>query len=147
MKIQDYENYKDNDIRFNKSRLKDFIAIYADIVKKTGSENSIELTEVKENIKKSYADEVFLTLVDENENFVRFNVADGASEYVLSIFTDFEEYDEGSEKLSKLFLDKLYPKMLSPDDLKNLSKDDENFKGITINPHSQNFMMDNNGKF
>ena len=33
------------------------------------------------------------------------------------------------------------------EDIEKLAGDDENFRGLVINPHSQNFMMDRNGGF
>ena len=34
-----------------------------------------------------------------------------------------------------------------PEDIEKLAGNDENFRGLVINPHSQNFMMDRNGGF
>ena len=65
----------------------------------------------------------------------------------IPIFTDISEYKEGKEKISTLFLDKLTCKVLSAEDIEKLAGDDENFRGLVINPHSQNFMMDRNGGF
>ena len=36
---------------------------------------------------------------------------------------------------------------VTPEDIEKLAGDDENFRGLVINPHSQNFMMDRNGGF
>jgi len=55
------------------------------------------------------------------------------------------EYNEGSEKLVKLFLDNFTQKVISPEDIRKLGENDEKFKGIVINPHSQNFRMDPEG--
>ena len=57
------------------------------------------------------------------------------------------EYAIGSAKISKLFLDKLEMKVLSPDDISKIAEEDEYFEGFVINPHSQNFNMDKNGNF
>ena len=53
----------------------------------------------------------------------------------------------GSAKISKLFLDKLDMKVITPEDIAQLAEDDEYFEGFVINPHSQNFNMDRNGNF
>ncbi len=131
----------------DKSQIKEFIKLYAKIAKKLKTENSIELNSVKTNIKETYSKEVYLTLIDEAERFVKFNVSQGSKEYVIPIFTDITEYSEGKQKISALFLDKLSCKVLSAGDIGKLADDDENFKGLVINPHSQNFMMDRNGGF
>ena len=68
------------------------------------------------------------------------------SRYVIPIFTDVCEYDEGREKLSKLFIEEFEQTIITPYDIKKLGEDDENFKGIVINPHSQNFRMDTDGQ-
>ena len=68
-----------------------------------------------------------------------------SKEYIIPVFTDVCEYDEGSKKLTKLFLDEFTQKVLSVEDIEKLGNDDEYFKGIVINPHSQNFMMDKEG--
>ena len=147
MKTEDLETYKKDGTKASKSQLKEFIKLYAIIAKELKNENSIELNSVKTNIKETYSKEVYLTLIDEAERFVKFNVSQGSKEYVIPIFTDITEYSEGKQKISALFLDKLSCKVLSAGDIEKLADDDENFKGLVINPHSQNFMMDRNGGF
>lgn len=147
MKTEDLETYKKDGTKASKSQLKEFIKLYATIAKELKNENSIELNSVKTNIKETYPKEVYLTLIDEAERFVKFNVSQGSKEYVIPIFTDITEYSEGKQKISTLFLDKLSCKVLSAGDIGKLADDDENFKGLVINPHSQNFMMDRNGGF
>lgn len=145
MKLEDLETYKKDGTKASKSQLKEFIKLYATIAKKLNNEKSIELNSVKNNIKESYLKEVYLTLIDEAQGFVKFNVTQGSKDYVIPIFTDINEYKEGRDKISTLFLDKLTCKVLSAEDIEKLASDDENFKGLVINPHSQNFMMDRNG--
>lgn len=147
MKIEDLEAYKKDRINSSKSQLKDFINLYATIAKKLKNENSIELDSVKINIKETYPKEVYLTLIDESKQFVKFNITPGSKDYIIPIFTDITEYKAGKTKISTLFLDKLNCKVLSVEDIEKLANDDENFKGLVINPHSQNFMMDRNGGF
>lgn len=147
MKTKDLETYKKDGTKASKSQIKEFIKLYAKIAKKLKTENSIELNSVKENIRKTYSEEVYLTLIDEEKDFVKFNISQGSKEYIIPIFTDISEYKEGKEKISTLFLDKLTCKVLSAKDIEKLAGDDENFRGLVINPHSQNFMMDRNGGF
>ena len=87
------------------------------------------------------------TYKKDGKDFVKFNISQGSKEYIIPIFTDINEYKEGKEKISTLFLDKLTCKVLSAEDIEKLAGDDENFRGLVINPHSQNFMMDRNGGF
>ena len=47
---------------------------------------------------------------------------------------------KANKKISALFLDKLSCKVLSAGDIGKLADDDENFKGLVINPHSQKFL-------
>lgn len=147
MKTKDLETYKKDGTKASKSQIKEFIKLYAKIAKKLKTENSIELNSVKENIRKTYSEEVYLTLIDEEKDFVKFNISQGSKEYIIPIFTDISEYKEGKEKISTLFLNKLTCKVLSAEDIEKLAGDDENFRGLVINPHSQNFMMDRNGGF
>ena len=127
MKTKDLETYKKDGTKASKSQIKEFIKLYAKIAKKLKTENSIELNSEKD--------------------FVKFNISQGSKEYIIPIFTDISEYKEGKEKISTLFLDKLTCKVLSAEDIEKLAGDDENFRGLVINPHSQNFMMDRNGGF
>ena len=146
MQLKDYKYYQKTSEGGCKSQLKDFINLYVKILKKVKKESASELDGVKINIKKTYPDEVYLTLVDERDLPVRLTLTEKTKKYVIPIFTDICEYNEGSEKLSKLFLDDLSQKVITPYDIKKLAEDDENFKGIVINPHSQNFRMNPEGK-
>lgn len=147
MKIEDYRDYQENNVKASKSQLKEYIRIYADMAKKLKSEDAIELDAVKKNIRDTYPTEIYFTLVDESDNFVRLTITETSREYVIPVFTDMREYAMGSAKISKLFLDKLDLKVISPDDLADLAESDEFFQGFVINPHSQNFNMDRNGDF
>lgn len=146
MQLKDYKYYQKTSKGGCKSQLKDFINLYIKILKKVKKESASELDGVKINIKRTYPDEVYLTLVDEKDFPVKLTLTEKTEEYVIPIFTDVCEYNEGSEKLSKLFLDELSQKIISPEDIKKLADDDENFKGIVINPHSQNFRMNPEGE-
>ena len=145
MKLKDYEYYQKTSEGGCKSQLKDFINLYAKILKKVKKESASELDGVKINIKRRYPKEVYLTLIDENDEPIRLTLTEKSKEYIIPVFTDVCEYDEGSKKLKKLFLDDFTQKVLSVEDIEKLGKDDEYFKGIVINPHSQNFMMDKEG--
>ena len=147
MKIEDYRDYQENNVKASKSQLKEYIRIYADMAKKLKSEDAIELDAVKKNIRDTYPTEIYFTLVDESDNFVRLTITETSREYVIPVFTDMREYAMGSAKISKLFLDKLDLKVISPDDIADLAGSDEFFQGFVINPHSQNFNMDRNGDF
>ena len=147
MKIEDYRDYKENNVKASKSQLKEYIRIYADMAKKLKSEDAMELDAVKKNIRDTYPTEIYFTLVDESDNFVRLTITETSREYVIPVFTDMREYAMGSAKISKLFLDKLDLKVISPDDIADLAESDEFFQGFVINPHSQNFNMDRNGDF
>lgn len=147
MKAQDYQDYQKNNVKASKSQLKEYIQLYAEMVKKLKNEDAIELNGIKENIKKTYPTEIYFTLVDESEKPVKLTLTDTSKEYIIPIFTDIREYALGSAKLSKLFLDKLEMKVMSPDDIANLADSDEYFQGFVINPHSQNFNMDRNANF
>ena len=138
MKLEDLETYKKDGTKASKSQLKEFIKLYATIASELKSEKSIELNSVKNNIKQEYPKEV---------KFVKFNVEQGSKDYIIPIFTDINEYKEGKSKISTLFLDKLRCKVLSTKDIEKLASKDKYFKGLVINPHSQNFMMDRNGGF
>ena len=146
MQLKDYKYYQKTSEGGCKSQLKDFINLYIKILKKVKKESASELDGVKINIKRTYPDEVYLTLVDEKDFPVKLTLTEKTEEYVIPIFTDVCEYNEGSEKLSKLFLDELSQKIISPEDIKKSADDDENFKGIVINPHSQNFRMNPEGE-
>ena len=127
--------------------MKEYIQIYADMVKKLKSEDAIELEAVKKNIKDTYSNEIYFTLVDEAEKPVKLTITETSKEYIIPIFTDIREYAVGSAKISKLFLDKLEMKVISPEDIAQMAEEDEYFQGFVINPHSQNFNMDRNGDF
>ena len=147
MKIEDYRDYQENNVKASKSQLKEYINIYADMAKKLKSEDAMELDAVKKNIRDTYPTEIYFTLVEESDNFVRLTITETSREYVIPVFTDMREYAMGSAKISKLFLDKLDLKVISPDDIADLAESDEHFQGFVINPHSQNFNMDRNGDF
>ena len=145
MLLKDYKFYQKTSEGGCKSQMKDFISLYAKILKKVKKESASELDGVKINIKRTYPKEIYLTPVDEKQEAVKLTLTEKTKAYIIPIFTDICEYDEGSEKLAKLFLDKLTQKVITPDDIKELGENDENFKGIVINPHSQNFIMDSEG--
>lgn len=147
MNPKDYEDYEKNNVKASKSQLKEYIQIYADMAKKLKSEDAIELEAVKKNIRKTYPEEIYFTLVDEKEDFVKLTITEASREYIIPIFTDIREYALGSAKISKLFLDKLEMKIITPEDIQNIADEDECFQGFVINPHSQNFNMDRNGDF
>ena len=147
MKVEDLETYKKDGTKASISQLKEFIKLYATIASELKSEKSIELNSIKNNIKQQYPKEVYLTLIDEAQKFVKFNVTQGSKDYIIPIFTDITEYIEGKNKISTLFLDKLTCKILTVKDIEKLASRDKYFKGLVINPHSQNFMMDRNGNF
>ncbi len=147
MNPQDYKNYQENNVKASKSQLKEYIQIYAEMAKKLKNEDAIELEAVKKNIRKTYPDEIYFTLIDESDRFVKLTLTESSKEYIIPIFTDMREYALGSAKISKLFLDKLDLKVITPEDISELAKNDEHFQGFVINPHSQNFNMDRNGDF
>ena len=147
MDPKDYEDYQKNNVKASKSQLKEYIQIYADMAKKLKSEDAIELEAVKTNIRKAYPNEIYFTLVDEIGHPVKLTLTDSSKEYIIPIFTDIREYAMGSAKISKLFLDILEMKVLTPDDISKIAEDDEYFQGFVINPHSQNFNMNRNGEF
>ena len=147
MKLEDYQDYEKNNVKASKSQMKEYIQIYADMVKKLKSEDAIELEAVKKNIKDTYPNEIYFTLVDEAEKPVKLTITETSKEYIIPIFTDIREYAVGSAKISKLFLDKLEMKVISPEDIAQMAEEDEYFQGFVINPHSQNFNMDRNGDF
>ena len=147
MELKDYEDYQKKNIKASKSQLKEYIQIYADIVKKIKSEDGEELESVKKNIREAYLHEIYFTLVDESDNPVKFTISETSKEYIIPIFTDMREYAIGSGKISKLFLDKLDMKVITPEDISELRDNDEYFEGFVINPHSQNFNMSKNGDF
>ena len=147
MDPKDYEDYQKNNVKASKSQLKEYIQIYADMAKKLKSEDAIELEAVKTNIRKAYPNEIYFTLVDEIGNPVKLTLTESSKEYIIPIFTDIREYAMGTAKISKLFLDSLEMKVLTPDDISKIAEDDEYFQGFVINPHSQNFNMNRNGEF
>ena len=147
MKLEDYQDYQENNVKASKSQLKEYIQIYADMVKKLKSEDAIELDAIKKNIRDTYPTEIYFTLVDEIERPVKLTLTETSKEYIIPIFTDMREYAIGSAKISQLFLDKLDMKVITPEDIADLAENDEFFEGFVINPHSQNFNMDRNGDF
>ena len=147
MKPKDYEDYQKNNVKASKSQLKEYIQIYADMAKKLKSEDALELEAVKNNIKNTYPTEIYFTLVDEAEKPVKLTLTEKSKEYIIPIFTDIREYAVGSAKISKLFLDKLEMKVLTPEDISSIAEEDECFQGFVINPHSQNFNMNRDGDF
>ena len=146
MTPKDYEDYQKNNVKASKSQLKDYIQIYADMVKKLKDENSIELDAIKNNIREAYPKEIYFTLIDEENEFVKLTLTDTSHEYIIPIFTDIREYAMGSSKISKLFIDNLEMKVLTPEDISKIAEEDEYFQGFVINPHSQNFNMGRNGE-
>ena len=147
MDPKDYEDYQKNNVKASKSQLKDYIQIYADMARKLKSESAVELEAIKSNIKNTYPKEIYFTLIDELERPVKLTLTESSREYIIPIFTDIREYAVGSAKISKLFLDKLEMKVLTPEDIAKIAEEDECFQGFVINPHSQNFNMDRNGSF
>ena len=147
MNPKDYEDYQKNNVKASKSQLKEYIQIYADMAKKLKSESAIELEAVKDNIRKTYPAEIYFTLVDEAERPVKLTLTESSRDYIIPVFTDIREYAVGSAKISKLFLDKLEMKVLTPDDISKMADEDEHFQGFVINPHSQNFNMSRDGDF
>ncbi|MCQ2970571.1 MAG: hypothetical protein MJ226_03210 [archaeon] len=147
MNIKDYEDYQKNNVKASKSQLKEYIQIYADMAKKLKSENALELEVIKKNIKNTFPNEIYFTLVDESGKPVKLTLTEKSKKYIIPIFTDIREYAIGSAKISKLFLDKLEMNVLSPEDISKLADEDEYFQGFVINPHSQNFNMDRNASF
>ena len=147
MNPKDYEDYQKNNVKASKSQLKEYIQIYADMAKKLKSESAVELEAVKDNIRKTYPTEIYFTLVDEAKRPVKLTLTESSREYVIPVFTDIREYAVGSAKISKLFLDKLEMKVLTPDDISKMADEDEHFQGFVINPHSQNFNMSRDGDF
>ena len=147
MKLEDYQDYQKNNVKASKSQLKEYIQIYAEMAKKLKSEDAIELEAVKRNIRDTYPTEIYFTLIDEAEKPVKLTLTETSREYIIPIFTDMREYAVGSAKISKLFLDKLDLKVITPEDIADLAEVDECFQGFVINPHSQNFNMDRNGDF
>ena len=147
MKLEDYRDYQENNVKASKSQLKEYIQIYADMVKKLKSEDAIELEAVKNNIRQTYPTEIYFTLVDEIGRPVKLTLTETSKEYIIPVFTDMREYAIGSAKISKLFLDKLDLKVITPQDIAELAENDEYFEGFVVNPHSQNFNFDKNGDF
>jgi hypothetical protein len=147
MKLEDYQDYQKNNVKASKSQLKEYIQIYADMAKKLKSEDAVELEAVKKNIRDTYPTEIYFTLVDDAEKYVKLTLTETSSEYIIPIFTDMREYALGSAKISKLFLDKLDLKVITPKDIADLAENDEHFEGFVVNPHSQNFNFDRNGDF
>ena len=145
MQLKDYEYYKKTGEGGCKSQMKDFIDLYATILKRVKKESASELDGVKINIKRSYPQEVYLTMVDEKDFPVKFTLDEKSKEYVIPLFTDVCQYNEGSKKIAKLFLEKFSQKVFSLKDIEELGESDEYFMGMVFNPHSQNFRMDKEG--
>ena len=122
MKKKDYEKYKKDKTRSSQSQLKKLINIYININNKLKNETRFELQTLKENIKKTYQDEIYFTLIDEKSEIVRFNITEKSKNYFIPAFTDIDEYKIGLEKISKLFLDSLTLKVISPSDIIKISK-------------------------
>ena len=127
MNLKDYEDYQKNNVKASKSQLKEYIQIYADMVKKLKSENALELEAIKQNIINTFPEEIYFTLIDEREDFVKLTLNKTGNEYILPIFTDIREYAVGSAKISKLFLDKLEMKVITPQDISKIADEDEDF--------------------
>ena len=125
MNLKDYEDYQKNNVKASKSQLKEYIQIYADMVKKLKSENALELEAIKQNIINTFPEEIYFTLIDEREDFVKLTLNKTGNEYILPIFTDIREYAVGSAKISKLFLDKLEMKVITPQDISKIADEDE----------------------
>ena len=115
MKLEDYQDYQKNNVKASKSQLKEYIQIYAEMAKKLKSEDAIELEAVKRNIRDTYPTEIYFTLIDEAEKPVKLTLTETSREYIIPIFTDMREYAVGSAKISKLFLDKLDLKVITPE--------------------------------
>ena len=147
MKPQDFEDYQKSNVKASKSQMKEYIALYAEMVKKLKNENSPELESIKKNINDTYSKEIYFTLADTQDKYVKLIIKEGNPEYIIPVFTDIREYAVGSAKLSKLFLEKLEMKVITPEDIALLASEDDDFQGFVINPHSQNFNMDRNGCF
>ena len=147
MDSKDYEDYQKNNVKASKSQLKEYIQIYADMAKRLKSESAIELDAVKDNIRNTYPKEIYFTLIDEAQRPVKLTLTETSNEYIIPVFTDIREYAVGSAKISKLFLDRLEMKVITPQDIAQMAEEDEDFQGFVINPHSQNFNMDKNGSF
>ena len=147
MKPQDFEDYQKSNVKASKSQMKEYIALYAEMVKKLKNENSPELESIKKNINDTYSKEIYFTLADTQDKYVKLIIKEGNPEYIIPVFTDIREYAISSAKLSKLFLEKLEMKVITPEDIALLASEDDDFQGFVINPHSQNFNMDRNGCF
>jgi len=147
MNPKDYQEYQEKNIKASKSQLKNYIQIYADTVSKVKNENAPELEIIKNNIRETYPTEIYFTLTDEKDDFVKLTLTESSKEYIIPVFTDIREYAIGSAKISELFLDKLEMKEITPEDISEIAGEDEYFQGFVINPHSQNFNMDCNGNF
>lgn len=142
MKLEDYEVYKKDGTKKSKSKVKELINKYIEVNNKLKDESAGQLDIIKNKIKEDYQKEIYFCLIDEIEKPVRFNMTEKTKKYFIPIFTDITEYDKGYEKISKLFLDKLTLKIISSEDIRNIAKEDKEFQGVIINPHSQNFSID-----
>ena len=142
MKQEDYDKYTENGSRSSVSELKTLIDTYINVNNKIRNESSFELDTLKKNIKETYQKEIYFTLIDEKSEIVRFNISERSKNYFIPVFTDIDEFEIGNEKISKLFLDSLTLKVITPLNINELDQEDESFQGIIINPHSQNFSFD-----
>ena len=84
MQLKDYKYYQKTSEGDCKSQLKDFINLYIKILKKVKKESASELDGVKINIKRTYPDEVYLTLVDEKDFPVKLTLTEKTEEYVIA---------------------------------------------------------------
>ena len=96
MKLKDYNYYEKTCNGGCKSRMKEFINLYIEILKRVKKESSSQLDGVKINIKRTYPTEIYLTPVDEKNSPVKFTLTEKTEDYIIPIFTDICEYNEGS---------------------------------------------------
>ena len=78
MKLKDYQDYQENNVKASVSQLKEYIKIYADMAKKLKSEDAIELEAVKKNIRDTYPTEIYFTLVDEADKPVKLTLTESS---------------------------------------------------------------------
>ena len=84
MNPQDYKDYQENNVKASKSQLKEYIQIYAEMVKKLKSEDALELEAIKKNIKDTYPKEIYFTLV-----FEGFVINPHSQNFIMSKDGDF----------------------------------------------------------
>ena len=97
MQLKDYKYYQKTSEGGCTSQIKDFINLYIEILKKVKKESASELDGVKINIKRSYPEEVYLTLVDEKNQPIRLTLTEKSTEYIIPIFTDVCEFRMNTE--------------------------------------------------